>query len=402
MWDLATSQKLGPSLQRYGDITPVAFSPDGRTILTGGEKGAWLWEVPAVVHPRHLPLGRTINKTSPNFDRIVAISGDHKTMLTMTSPGESFCVRELTSGKPLGPPLPQKGFILWGGAISPEGKAVLLGCGKEARLWDVASAEPLGPSLPHDDVVTAVAFGPDGKIVVTASGNKAEVWNATTGKLIVPPLLLDCEIWDLAVSPDGRIVVTGSGPRSGGKRGDARLWDLATGQHLGILLPHSEPVIKVAFSPDGKTIMTASGRTAQLWDAVTGRRLVPSFQHKAPILSIAFSPDNRFVLTGSLDKTARLWDAKSGKLLGPALSHDHGIWFVAFIDNATLLTDSLDETAYIWNISAPVQGDVERIVLWTQVTTGCELDAGNVIREFDAHTWNQRRQRLEELGGPPL
>ena len=47
-------------------------------------------------------------------------------------------------------------------------------------------------------------------------------------------------------------------------------------------------------------------------------------------------------------------------------------------------------------------GDPERILLWTQVITGCEVDELTAVRVLDAATWQQRRQRLQELGGPPL
>ncbi len=48
-----------------------------------------------------------------------------------------------------------------------------------------------------------------------------------------------------------------------------------------------------------------------------------------------------------------------------------------------------------------MQGDPERILLWTQVITGLELDDFGATRVLDAATWEKRRQRLQELGGPP-
>jgi hypothetical protein len=40
-------------------------------------------------------------------------------------------------------------------------------------------------------------------------------------------------------------------------------------------------------------------------------------------------------------------------------------------------------------------------MLWTQVITGFEVDELTAVRFFDAATWQQRRQRLQELGGLP-
>src|SRR5437588_411942 len=46
MWKTATGQPLGPPLQHQGAVDAVAFSPDGKTVLTGsGDKTARLWEM---------------------------------------------------------------------------------------------------------------------------------------------------------------------------------------------------------------------------------------------------------------------------------------------------------------------------------------------------------------------
>jgi len=46
---------------------------------------------------------------------------------------------------------------------------------------------------------------------------------------------------------------------------------------------------------------------------------------------------------------------------------------------------------------APVEGDLDRIVLWTQVLTRMELDNNDQVRKLDEAAWQDRRQRLEEL-----
>jgi hypothetical protein len=39
---------------------------------------------------------------------------------------------------------------------------------------------------------------------------------------------------------------------------------------------------------------------------------------------------------------------------------------------------------------------------WAQVITGFEVDELTVVHVLDAATWQKRRQRLQELGGPPV
>jgi tetratricopeptide (TPR) repeat protein len=141
---------------------------------------------------------------------------------------------------------------------------------------------------------------------------------------------------------------------------------------------------------------------ARLWDAATGKLLGSPLQHQQTVMAVAFGPDGQTAVTGSVDGTARLWDTATGKPLGPPLTHQAPVEAVAFCPNGrTILTGSDDKTARLWQVPIPVEGEVERIVLWTQVLTGMELDDDGVDRVLDAEAWQERCRRLEQLGGPP-
>jgi hypothetical protein len=45
--------------------------------------------------------------------------------------------------------------------------------------------------------------------------------------------------------------------------------------------------------------------------------------------------------------------------------------------------------------------ELTRVHLWLQVATGAELDRGGSLHIRDAATWQERRQRLDQLGGWP-
>jgi hypothetical protein len=68
----------------------------------------------------------------------------------------------------------------------------------------------------------------------------------------------------------------------------------------------------------------------------------------------------------------------------------------------SVLTGSQDHTAQVWDLPVPVPGGVERIACWVEVLTGMGMDRDGVARVLDASAWEERRQRLHELGGPPL
>ena len=408
LWDVATGKQPKSTLKHSIPVVAAAFSPDGKIVLTGSglasNDGDWrngkdmegrLWETATgkqVGPPLH--LGAPVQS--------VAFSPDGKTVLTASKFKTQMC--EAATGKPIGLPLSEKAWIDTV-AFSPDGLTVLTGSNHgKAQLWEVATGKQIGPPLQTQDQrqVRAVAFSPDGKTLLTGGGDPyrpkggARLWEAATGKEIGPPLQHQGLVSAAAFSPDGQTVLTGSWDNT------ARLWETATGKQLGPPLQHEDKVVAVAFSPDGKTVLTAGEDiTARLWETATGKQIGPPLQHHDLIFAVAFSPDGKTVLTGSRDGAARLWDAGTGKQLGPPLQHRLPVRALAFSpDGKTVLTASDDKTAQLWRVPQ-VRGDSERILLWTQVITGLELDEHGLVRVLDAETWHERRQRLHNLGGPP-
>jgi hypothetical protein len=70
-------------------------------------------------------------------------------------------------------------------------------------------------------------------------------------------------------------------------------------------------------------------------------------------------------------------------------------------DGRAVATGGEDRTARVWKVPGAVGGDAERVVLWSQVLTGLELDDDGRARPVDAETWQARRDRLQQQGGPP-
>jgi hypothetical protein len=86
------------------------------------------------------------------------------------------------------------------------------------------------------------------------------------------------------------------------------------------------------------------------------------------------------------------------------LPHDAALRTAVFAENdRQIITGTSIGTTYIWNVSrAPLEMDVERIVLSLQVSTGMELGIDGEIRPLDPETWRQRSKRLSALGGAPI
>jgi WD40 repeat protein/serine/threonine protein kinase len=465
LWHVATGKPLGPALFHGHGVTGLAFSPDGRSLASASwdrticlwqvgtgmargrplahndiEEEAWtVQQIKALNDKKRLFVGMTKRDlflvTSlafrPDGERIatssfigmmrlwsaatadqvgpalrypdvvwaVAFSPDGTRLLTACFDGTAQLYDAMT-GRPVGPPMRHEGPIVTI-AFSPTGQFLATGGhDKTAKLWDVRTAELLGPPLHHDQYVTAVLFSPDGTTLATAAGDRTtRLWNVATRKPVAAPLPHDDPVEAIAFSPSGRLLATGGRRISSG----VKLWDVRSGEPFGPPLHRGSGIHSVAFSPDGTLLATASNdRTARLWDVATGKQHGPPLEHDKAVVTVAFHPQGAVVATGSEDHTARFWDVRTGQRLGPPLRHEERVALVAFSPTGRLLaTGSWDATVRLWE-QGTVEGSPDHIELWTQVITGMQLDAFGNPRRLAPAAWQERRLRLEGLGGSPV
>ncbi len=124
--------------------------------------------------------------------------------------------------------------------------------------------------------------------------------------------------------------------------------------------------------------------------------------HVGIVTAVAFSPDGKIALTGSGDGTARLWDARTGSPIGSPLRHEDQVEDVVFSPDGQIVLIGGYKGVRLWKVPSALEGMAERTTLWVQTLTGSELDSEGAFHFLDAQTWENRRRRLQELGGPPL
>jgi WD40 repeat protein len=317
VWDVATGKPLGKPLKHRDPIMAAAFHAEGKTILIGtgrrefpidevesrdvirrGE--ARLWNIAdSALLPFSIALPDRIQALaySPDGRKILTGSADHTARLW-----------DAATGQPLGPPLEHQGGVHTV-AFSADGKVALTADHEVAQRWDVASGQSLGPPLRHRGQGTTMelVFRRDGQAALAGSDDHtARVYGTTTGKPLGPPLRHQGMVAAVAFSPDGKLAVTGS------QDATARVWDVATGRPVSEPLRHQGQVLDVAFSRDGKTLLTASyDDVVQLWDVATGKPVGPPWMHPIFVRSVSFSPDGKYALTltgGDEGRNiARLW-----------------------------------------------------------------------------------------------
>jgi WD40 repeat protein len=403
LWDVVGRRFIGQPLPHEEPVLAAAFSPDGKTVLTGSGKlltfgsrgGARLWELPG-------PPAGAKALTHPGDVRAVAFSPDGKTVLTACTRvhwlGISSEARlwDVATGRPVGVPLPQAQWTR-GVSFGPDGKTFLTAGSAGVRSWDAAAGKPLSRVVA--DEVRQPVWSRDGNTLLDQSRKSIVLWHVPTGEQIGefrPPAQVDW-IDAATLSLDGRTAVMV------GDDNDIFFLEVATRKFEGQPMRHHQAIRSLALSPDGHTLLTGcADGTAQLWDLATRTPSGAPFKHESVVRRLAFSPDGKIVLTGCDDGTARLWDVATRRPIGPPLRHDGEVGSVAISpDGQTVLTRE-GKTARLWAVPAPVQGDTERLDLWSQVLTGLELDRDGEVRVLDAPTWQERRRHLRQLGGPPM
>jgi WD40 repeat protein len=345
LWERGGKHVRAPAGQPPGVVWSLAFTPDGRTLITGS------------ADPR---LGATIYPPPP----LSLIDSKHGDVI----PGgtdEAIRFWDPDSGTQqaaLGlPPLTQLRTV----ALSPDGTTLAAGgLGGVICVWDRATRqerlrlflrredhdewrmhEALARVGPVEPIflkgISALAFGPDGRMLAATNGQVAKVWDTTTGR----------ELWTLDGGPDGASCLAfspdGSTFAVGGRR-RLELWDVRTWQRRLNLGGPSTWVSCLAFTADGTSLAGGDNWQIKLWDPTTGRvkRILPG--SPASIVALAFTPDGRTLASANPNGTVRLWQLGTGQELYSLEKPESTVNSLAFSPDGQILAAGGDHGVWLW------------------------------------------------------
>ena len=334
MWDVHTGQpiKTLPSStpSQMSRVSSITYSADGKTIATGHWDGTMrLWNANS---------GQSIQTFKTHTNRVIslAFSSDEKTIATASWDG-TMRWWNTNSGENI---KTFTGYIGGSHSItySPDGKIIAVTGGGKVNLWN-ASGKHLKTLKGHKGYVTSIRFSPNGQTLITggSADKTVKYWNIHTGENIDTLNSRKQQLWDtdtreylktfdddvygkrwFVFSPDRKILATRFND-------SVRLHDVHKGNIIQILIGHTGRPQRGVFSSDSSKIITyAKDGTFRLWDAHTGENIKTLNITGKPI-TVVYSPDGDPLAITANKETVSLWNVETEQLLKTFEGHKIGI-----------------------------------------------------------------------------
>ncbi|EDV25613.1 uncharacterized protein TRIADDRAFT_23688, partial [Trichoplax adhaerens] len=442
-WDLKSSKCIRIFEGHYSSISSLAFSHDGKTLLSGGRDNVVnLWDI----------ASKSLLKTIPTFEiveSVVVLPSDinfpgkesnnsmhyitvgNKGVIRIWRANDSRCVHQLSPSNFSNSELAAFTQISY---LKPTNSLALVTFDHNVMIYDVEDLKLKKLLIGHNDEIVDASFvcKDDSHIVVATNSPDLRIFQHAT---------MSCQmlfghtdtILSLDVSYDRQLIATSS------KDHTIRVWKAFHDSFrcVAVASGHTSAVPAVAFSRLVDTFIVSGSNdyTMKVWtlpasfDEVWFKfyklnvqsltATVTEISHKKDINSIDVSPNDKLIATASQDKTAKVWLVSDGSLLGSCVGHKRGLWSVQFspIDQC-IATCSSDSNIKIWSVIdftcvKTFEGHSNSVLKVSFVTRGMQLlssDSDGLIKlwtiksnecenTFDHHTdkvWAIKPNSTEE------
>jgi len=276
-------------------VHSLAFSPDGRLLVSGGYRTIKFWQQRDV---EQVELAASLGQeVVPNWTLKRAIG---------SVDDSSILIGRITAL-----------------AFSPDGQLLATGSGDpsrsgELKIWHVESGESWGVIADaHSDTILGMEFSPDGRYLATGSTDRfAKVFHVKTRLLAHNFEGHTHHVLDVAWRADGKVLV------SCGADNVIKFWDVETGEQKKTISGYEKEVTSLSFIGKSNRLLISSGDPVVRFGE---RRLsgVSGFVHTS-----AVSADGQTIMAGDEDGRLLVWKASNLvplHILSPPLSpsEDH-------------------------------------------------------------------------------
>ncbi|EJD02440.1 WD40 repeat-like protein [Fomitiporia mediterranea MF3/22] len=404
IWDAQTGAQIASLEGHQGSVESVAYSPDGRHVISGSDdKTLRVWDVETGAQ-----VGTPIEGHVGGI-RSVAYSPEGRHIVS-GSDDTTVRIWDAETGTQVDTPLEGHQGTVRSVAYSPNGRYIVSGSEDgTVRIWDSQAGAQVYcaviTSFGNYRTTFSVAYSPNGRYIVSGSEDTLRIWDAETGAQVGTPLEGHSRSWvvSVAYSPDGHRIISGSSDKT------VRIWDAETGVQVGKPLEgHGDFITSVACSPDGLHIVSSShDETLRIWDTQTGTQVDTLLEghHDDPHCAF-YSPEGRHIASGSRDRMSRIWDVKMGaQVVTPLKGHQDAILSVAYSPNGRhIVSGSAEKTVRVWDVwtglqvGTPLEGHQRSATVVVYSPDGRCIVSGSgdkTVRIWDAETGAQVGTPLE-------
>ncbi len=342
LWDVARRRERARLRGHTRAIFAVAYSPDGQTLATGSaDSTIRLWD-PTTGRERTVLQGHDAQIHSLAFSpdsRMLASGGADRFIRLWELDEHREETRQVEASR--------RGLI----RVSTDAQKVFFIDGNALKSLDVKSNTIRPTSKPVAGVVLLAAAA-DTTAAVDSAGN-GHVWRVGQPAFVMPRLEA---VRSIALSANGQMLALGTA------KGTVSLYDLDRKQVLfRWAKAHQGPVTALAFSPNSKSLSSGgSDGIVHVFDleGQTQAQLMSGAPNEVRVL--AFAPDSNTLAAGNIDGTIGLWRLATPEKAIRLNGHLDAITCLAFsADGLTLASGSNDRAAKLWD---PVTGQ-ERATL---------------------------------------
>ena len=278
--ELGTSSFLNALAGHQGMVTSLAFSPDGKILVSSGyDRFIKFWEI-----RNGSLLGQVSTADTPNF---LTFSSDGSE-LAVASNLEVVMIDVLSMR--LEDSIPEAGGKNL--AFSPDGSHLYIATPFRMTVIDT-TANTVALRFPDPSVLVPT-------LAVSEAGSTSLTYEI--------PEAID----NFALSPDGTRIITytlGSSVESNSGAENVRLatWNAQTGKYLSETRFKSDSMGSLKLSADGSLLAIAKDHEIWLWDTGNWQVIKTLTGHSDLIQDLAFTPDGKKILSASRDGTVRVW-----------------------------------------------------------------------------------------------
>ncbi|ODQ64403.1 WD40 repeat-like protein [Nadsonia fulvescens var. elongata DSM 6958] len=189
---------------------------------------------------------------------------------------------------------------------------------------------------------------------------KWEIASDGTAKTSYTRKAHDKDINSMDVSPNDALFATASQDRT------VKIWDMASGESVGVLRGHRRGVWSVRFNHYDKLIVTSSGdKTVKLWNLNDYSCLRTFEGHTNSVLKACFLTKGMQIASAGGDGLVKIWETKTGECNATLDNHDDKIWSLAVRNDDKVI----------------VSGGGDSVITFWEDTTELEVEKTNELKK---------------------